>query len=97
MSHFNFDLAASDKMALPLQSYEFEGKEDWFYEKIHYTFCRKVDPLQLTEYLVKQNCLTVTDLKNYFPIPKLHLEFNSSMRSEKCLDWKEDCFLLLNC
>lgn len=62
MSHFNFDLAASDKMALPLQSYEFEGKEDWFYEKIHYTFCRNVDPLQLTEYLVKQNCLTVTDL-----------------------------------
>lgn len=49
-------------LQLPLQSYEFEGKEDWFYEKIHYTFCRKVDPLQLTEYLVKQNCLTVTDL-----------------------------------
>lgn len=46
-------------LQLPIQSYELG---DWFYEQIHYIFCRDVDPLQLTEYLVKQNCLTVTDL-----------------------------------
>lgn len=33
-----------------------------FFESIRETFCGTVDPLQLAQYLVEQNCLTVTDL-----------------------------------
>lgn len=40
----------------------FEGREDWFYERIRRTFCKTVNPLKLSEYLREQNCLTLTDL-----------------------------------
>lgn len=49
-------------MQLQLLSHEFEGKEDWFYDRIRHIFCSTVDPLQLSEYLVEQNCLIDTDL-----------------------------------
>lgn len=41
-----------------------EGREDWFYERIRFTFCSTVNPLQLSKYLIEQNFLTVTDLED---------------------------------
>lgn len=40
----------------------FKGREEWFYERIRLPFCDTVNPLQLSKYLIEQNCLNVTDL-----------------------------------
>uniref|UniRef100_A0A8W8M6I1 Caspase recruitment domain-containing protein n=1 Tax=Magallana gigas TaxID=29159 RepID=A0A8W8M6I1_MAGGI len=60
-----------EKPQLLLLSHEFEGKEYWFYDRIRPIFGSTVDPLQLSEYLVEQNCLTDTDLQKIQEIFKL--------------------------
>lgn len=42
--------------------HRFEEREELIYYSIHHTFCDTVDPLQLSDYLFEENCLTLTDL-----------------------------------
>lgn len=58
--------------------------EDWFYEIIRLTFCKIVNPLQLSEYLREQNCLTLTDLVcNINNKTVRYVMFNSALFLEK--------------